>query len=362
MTSSTSVTDYKGRLIVFYVSIVIIGVTLIFTAVYKAARDLEVINDIDNIYNSHESIVSNLNFPDDSLISLAATWTTDKFQLFPVVNDEIIAGDPQACGKTINKAVLDETRISYLGGLIEAENCSFTWAMVPTSMPSGKLLILHDYQYRGISSFIDIYSRRLFIPALFVIWMTVWGGIILANLVNRLHQQKEEVKHMAMHDSLTGLPNRNMFSLKLSELHSYSERESLSYTLALIDLDRFKQVNDSLGHNAGDELLRQVAGRFKRVIRQYDIVARIGGDEFILLLPDAKIEESGVILERIYNELIREYSILGESVVIGASIGAVFYPEHKDKNTELTYKADCAMYVAKEAGGGIVFFEPSMVA
>jgi diguanylate cyclase (GGDEF)-like protein len=361
-TSSVFIPNYKTRLIIFYLSIVVTGVSLIFIAIYKAARDIEVINEIINVYSQHETMASNISRLGEDPEAFAHSSTTDKYHLFAVMNGEVLAGHLQPCGQTISRSLLEQTRISDMGGLIESDDCRFIWTMVPTSSHAGQLLVLHAYQYRGIASLFEVYSRRLFIPVLFVTWMTIWGAIILANLVNRLHQQKEAVKHMAMHDALTGLPNRSMFSIKLSELHSYSRREKLCFTLALVDLDKFKQVNDSFGHNFGDELLCQVAGRFKQVIRQYDIVARIGGDEFILLLPDARVEDSQVILNRIHEELTREYTILGQRVEIGASIGAVFYPVHADKKTELTYKADYAMYVAKEAGGGIVFYEPSMVA
>ena len=353
--------SYKARLLSFYVTIVVIGVILILKATYQASRDLELVHEIDNLYSLHESFASKL--PARAFDSESASEESDakSFWMIPVDADRIAESPVKPCGQALSLSLLEKTRINPKGGVIEDGSCRFTWAMATDHKNQNRHLLLHAYRYTRMESLLAVYSNRLVIPVMFVIWMTVWGSMILANLVNRLHKQSEAVRHMAMHDALTGLPNRNMFSVRLSELCSYSSREQLPFALALIDLDKFKQVNDNYGHQSGDELLRQVAGRFREAIREYDMVARLGGDEFILLLPDTRTEDSRVIIERIYTHLIGEYTISGQSVNIGASIGVAFYPEHGEKKAELSYKADCAMYVAKESGGGIKFYSPTMV-
>ena len=183
--------------------------------------------------------------------------------------------------------------------------------------------------------------------------MTVWGALVLSHLVKQILLRKEEAEYLALHDPLTGLANRNLFTEKLDEVYRYSVRHQLSFCIALIDLDRFKSINDTYGHNVGDELLKQVAARFKLMVRRYDIVARFGGDEFIILLPDSNKQQGIEIYERIYSELIQPYTLLGNSLTIGVSLGISSFPEHAQDMLELIRLADIAMYIAKENGTGI---------
>ncbi len=164
-------------------------------------------------------------------------------------------------------------------------------------------------------------------------------------------QSQQVIWHQANFDALTQLPNRNMFTDRLNQEIIKGKRTGDKFALLFIDLDHFKEVNDTLGHNAGDLLLVEVAERLRLILRQSDTVARIGGDEFTALLTNIDSVES---VEHIAAKLIETielpFFIHGESIFISASIGITFFPEHSEKMDELLRFADQAMYLSKEEG------------
>jgi diguanylate cyclase (GGDEF)-like protein/PAS domain S-box-containing protein len=163
---------------------------------------------------------------------------------------------------------------------------------------------------------------------------------------------EERLLQVAHHDNLTGLPNRSLFNDRLSRAISLCKRESRKFALLYLDLDRFKPVNDALGHAAGDELLKGVAGRIQRQVRDVDTVARVGGDEFIVILTDVSRREDAAIVARKITAAIEEPFWVGapkQSVRIGISIGMAAYPDDAEDGNALVTMADAAMFKAKQA-------------
>ncbi|ADZ91653.1 diguanylate cyclase domain-containing protein [Marinomonas mediterranea] len=160
---------------------------------------------------------------------------------------------------------------------------------------------------------------------------------------------RERLSHMAKHDTLTGLPNRDYIMSYISD--TLAEDEQRGLTAMFADLDGFKKVNDDLGHQAGDELLRQVSERLKHSVREGDVVGRIGGDEFVIILPDVIHEtEAENIAHKILQSVKQPYQIEGDQAHVGISIGAASYPNHTDDLDELLKIADAAMYHSKRTG------------
>ena len=162
---------------------------------------------------------------------------------------------------------------------------------------------------------------------------------------------EEQVKHLAFHDALTGLPNRLLFSdrLRVAMVHANRYREKLA--VLFLDIDRFKVINDSLGHSIGDELLRRVAERVGGCIRQEDTIARLGGDEFTVLLPGiAKDEDAGTIANKILEAVRLPFFIEHRELFITTSVGVTVYPNDGADAETLVRNADTAMYRAKEQG------------
>lgn len=159
------------------------------------------------------------------------------------------------------------------------------------------------------------------------------------------------VEYLAYYDGLTALPNRSLFNKLLSQAISQAQRHHRQLAVAFIDLDRFKQINDTLGHEAGDELLKQVASRLKGCLRDGDTVARLGGDEFVVLLTELAEEKyAATVAQKIITMIANPFVLLGQEFRVTASIGISTYPTDGLDEQTLTKNADIAMYQAKEDG------------
>lgn len=163
------------------------------------------------------------------------------------------------------------------------------------------------------------------------------------------------LQHSALHDPLTDLPNRELFHDRLQTALLRAKRKQAPLALFYIDLDRFKQVNDTLGHAIGDLLLQEAARRLRQCVRESDTVGRVGGDEFLVLLHDISRPEAALaIADKICLALGERYDLADQRVHVSSSIGVAFYPAHCDDYRQLIRLADAAMYAAKKNGGNRV--------
>jgi len=180
--------------------------------------------------------------------------------------------------------------------------------------------------------------------------------------VTRQREADNQIQYLARHDSLTGLPNRILFSETLVQTLHNSSRHRRRFALLFIDLDRFKDINDTLGHQAGDQLLHGMAQRLKDTLRGGDFVARLGGDEFVVLLPEIEIgNDAAIVARKLLAALTQPIVVHGQECRVSASIGISEYPtDAKDEHT-LMKNADIAMYHAKEQGkNNFQFFSESL--
>ena len=164
-----------------------------------------------------------------------------------------------------------------------------------------------------------------------------------------LHEREiEKARYFAYHDELTGLPNRALLLDRLNQVLAGAKRHDRPFALLFVDLDRFKEVNDRLGHSAGDNLLRRVAERLLACVRGGDTVCRYGGDEFVLLLPEVDSENGAAdAAEKIRVRLANPYDVEGHSIALTATVGVAVYPDHGLADADLIKHADRAMYFAK---------------
>lgn len=175
-----------------------------------------------------------------------------------------------------------------------------------------------------------------------------------ADMQRILERRNEQLLRLSFYDSLTGLPNRQLFFDRLGQAQREAERAGKSFAILLMNLNLFKQINDTFGHDAGDELLRQVAQRLQSVIRDADTVARLCSDEFAALLSTAQTLEGAVIVaEKIHAALSERFEIDGNVAHIDVSIGIALYREHTDKVDALIRFADIAMHEAKSNRSGV---------
>ena len=181
----------------------------------------------------------------------------------------------------------------------------------------------------------------------------------VARLSRTHHRQARQTEHQAVHDALTGLHNRAYFRDRVETAISEGKVSGERACLMLIDLDRFKEVNDTLGHHNGDQLLRQIAKRLATELRESDTVARLGGDEFAVLLTNvADVTQVVRTAERILSCLKQPLFFMGLTLDVGASIGVSMFPDHARGVDALLQRADVAMYAAKETQTGYEFYNP----
>lgn len=195
----------------------------------------------------------------------------------------------------------------------------------------------------------------------------VWVSLIISNTLNKNNQTvnlivqahditmqkkaEERLRHMAYHDPLTGLANRNQLEQFVNQILAQSRRHQQSFALIFIDLDRFKVINDTIGHEAGDLLLQIIADRLRGNIRNTDLVARLGGDEFVVVITDVyKTESVAIIAQKILESVMQAVAIKGQEIYITTSIGISIYPFDGQNMQTLVKNADLALYRAKEQG------------
>ena len=194
--------------------------------------------------------------------------------------------------------------------------------------------------------------RLSIVVGLGAVWLAL--GVILASVARRIRRQSKRTEFMALHDTLTGLPNRALHADRVSAALASAGRLGTDVALVVVDLDRFKEVNDTLGHRNGDEFLRIVAERLTATVRPGDTVARLGGDEFGIVLPGATADSVEGILRRLQDALGQEAELAGVAVSAEASMGYAMWPDDAETPEALLRRADLALYAAKTARSAIV--------
>jgi diguanylate cyclase (GGDEF)-like protein len=216
--------------------------------------------------------------------------------------------------------------------------------------------MFNDFVHYTATTFSVLALSPLIVTVANAAWELLPLLLIPLVLVYKMAQMSVEKEHQAGHDPLTGLPNRIHLQASLTAELAQSKRDGRPFGLLLIDLDHFKEVNDTLGHHVGDQLLIHFADRLANSVRPTDHVARLGGDEFAVIVPNADESEALGVAERIRASLENPVSLEGMRLEIEASIGLAMHPEHALDAEDLLRLADVAMYVAKESRAGVVTY------
>ncbi len=226
-------------------------------------------------------------------------------------------------------------------GLKEIETDAYLPVLVITAQPGHKLRALNAGAKDFISKPFDLMEARTRIHNMLEVRL----------LYRQLEQYSRALESLALHDALTGLPNRRLLFDRLALAIAHAHRNKSTMAVMVLDLDGFKQINDTLGHDAGDTLLRMVADRLVAAVRQEDTVARLGGDEFVIALWESN-HADGVarLVSKVIRAVSQPYRIHDRDVNITASVGVGIYPTHGEEAETLMKSADLALYDAKRAG------------
>lgn len=202
----------------------------------------------------------------------------------------------------------------------------------------------------------EVYPKSATISAIGALDENEGRYVIVCRDISVQKKREEHLNHLAHHDALTGLPNRLLFEDRLAQKLVYAKRHKHPVALMFLDLDLFKMVNDSMGHEIGDELLQGIAHRLKSCVRESDTVARIGGDEFTIILDNTNVAEADSIAHKIRAAMLVPFELRSRHIYMTTSIGIGIYPQDGDDRHTLVKNADNAMYHAKEIGNAHCFY------
>ncbi|MCR4303971.1 MAG: diguanylate cyclase [Gallionella sp.] len=277
----------------------------------------------------------------------------------------LLAGDPSEQDRLANLSMRLDAKVAVSQANVQARRHGFEAARARVSEGAGKRemnslretlgeISRAQTERRNVlrsqrDAMMDELRRNMIIAAVLFVALLGYLHFYLLRMVGLMHETEQQMAHLASHDVLTGLPNRRLMLEHLDRAVQRCVRHKKSMALLFMDLNGFKPVNDKYGHEAGDEVLKQVAQRLSGTIRASDMVARLGGDEFVVLVEDIT-DKDGVcdIVRKITAEIERPFRLTeGSDVTISASIGVAIYPRDGEDTETLLRNADTAMYEAK---------------
>jgi diguanylate cyclase (GGDEF)-like protein len=231
-----------------------------------------------------------------------------------------------------------------------------TYAPVAVQGRTGVVVFFQDYEPIAAAAAAAFLPIAGIFEAVLILLLVVLVPI-LRRVTLRVRRQMEEIEHRALYDELTGLPNRTLFRDRIEQAILAARRESRSAAVMLLDIDRFKEINDALGHETGDLLLRELGTRLRDELRASETFARLGGDEFGIVLPAGAAEDAAVLAARVHAALEAPFALQGVPLEVATSIGVAAYPEHGENVDALLQHADVAMYVAKGTHAGTAVYD-----
>ncbi len=266
------------------------------------------------------------------------------------------SGDPAHLGEALAGTIRgDHTQVTLEGS--QGQEVLRTYAPVAVSSGAGIVAIYQDYgpiSQAAQAAFVPV--AGIFEAVLVLLFVALVP--ILRRVTRRIRDQMDEIEHRALHDDLTGLPNRALLADRIEQALLAAEREHASPVVLLLDMNRLKDVNDTLGHDSGDALIKGVAERLREELRAGETLAHLGGGEFGALLPLASADDAVRVADRCHGALERPFTIRDVPIEASFTVGIASWPEHGADVHALLRHADVALYLAKDAHAKTVVYDP----
>ncbi len=361
----------RHRLFISFIAVVLLAMSVLGFVSYQMAGDSSVeavrgtLEGTSEIYSRFLSAATP-GKPDSAGLTasrVASLETEHQFALLLKANDQPLEPLP-----ALKHAwpLADILALPGTSGELLQGNNHYVWSRVPLAGSTNRLLhIVHaDFTKRTILSRL---ASRLGVAGLAVAWVAVWVALIVVTVVTRrLNAQTDALRYQATHDPLTGHHNRTSLSARIDKAIRAVGHGQRRVALIMLDIDRFKEVNDTLGHHIGDQLLKAVGERLATTLHDSDTVARVGGDEFALLLPIAELAHIDLVVAKVSQLLSEPFLIEGMSLEMDATLGISVYPDNSRNAIELMSHADVALSEARRLGERLkhydVSYDPNSVA
>lgn len=242
------------------------------------------------------------------------------------------------------KKILDER---VYEGRLTFNKQLYLWVRKPIPESHYDLINIFRSSYEIHAPFASL-AARLVVAGIIITWIAVWVALIISTTITRrLKTQNDALEHQALHDNLTDLPNRTLLHNRFEHAIRAAKQAGHEVAVIMMDLNRFKEINDTLGHHIGDLLLQQVGDRLSEALKETGTVSRFGGDEFAMLIPKTNLSQVKQVMSRVIKTLRSPFTVEDLLMEVDASFGIAFYPTHGEDYTTLIRCADVAMYIAK---------------
>ncbi len=349
----------------------IVGITFLTQIIFGSVAYWIISNDnsdshVRNLQQMAKTIQSNLAISELKINSqtylekLHKQFATDETILLLNTNNKIFStGIIATYSSNIYKDIshtYQTNPIQPRTGTIHIDNEKFHW--LSSQLNEGTEMVFFEscIEYQSGSTL----GIRLLTISIIITWIGVWIGLVLSQIISKsLKTKNQELEHQAFHDKLTGLPNRLLLLDRLRQAFLDSDRRGESFALLLMDLDNFKDLNDTLGHHYGDELLQQFGKKINQSMRKHDTFSRLGGDEFAAILHDIDLDSVLICTDKLLTIMKSPHSINETLIECKASIGVALYPFHGNDCETLLQHADVAMYQAKKTHAGYAIYDSS---
>lgn len=345
-------TRYKFQFI--FLGVALLSLTMFGIVAYDSSLKLRIQQENQNLHAFSEYISNDIsqhvhartNTTLHAYINSKGFLPSDYFLIIKKDNNIFISGKEKITTNNIPYLTLSDNKET--SGVFNNGENQFSWNKL--NIKNTQTLLIHQLPNNTINEFFNSIGTPLIITGIIIMWLVFWATMMLNTVINKLKEKNISMQHMVLHDALTDLPNRFLLHDKIEDAIKHAKNNKSAFAIVIIDLKRFKEINDTLGHHVGDALLIAVSDSLQGELDESNIAARFSGDKFAILIPDINQQTFFEKINHLQNIFCKSYQLGDHKIYIDASMGVSFFPEHGSDSAKLTQRAEMSMYVAKKSG------------